>query len=82
MKTYIWQYVAGITDNWHDGGGVLIITSRFYNDAWKEYVDKYQTEKGEYENDIECKELPDPDLSYECSASEEKVFVFEDAGCC
>lgn len=73
MKTYIWQYVAGITDNLHDGGGIVIITSRSYNDAWKEHL---------AEEDVECKELPEPDLSYECTASEEKVFLFEDSGCC
>ena len=73
MKTYIWQYVVGITDNWHDGGGIVIITSRSYNDAWKEHL---------AEKEVECKELPEPDLSYECNALEEKVFLFEDAGCC
>lgn len=75
MKTYIWQYVAGITSSWHDGGGIVIITSRPYNEVWKEYLI-------ECEEEVECQELPEPDLIYECSALEEKVFVFEDAGCC
>lgn len=25
MKIFVWQYVDGLTDNYHDGGGVVVV---------------------------------------------------------
>ena len=75
MKLYIWHGVNNVTDNWYHGGAVLIITDRNYNDAWKEYV-------AEIEHPAIRSALPETDLSYEVNAEEERVFVYENAGCC
>lgn len=83
MKTYVWEYVSGITTNWHSGGGILIITDIDPQDEWKEY--RHNTiASGESWNDNESivKELPEPDFSYDCAADFKGIWVFPDAGCC
>lgn len=84
MKTYVWEYVGGITTNWHDGGGLLIITDGNPQDKWNEYRQE-QIDNEEYSADSLRTDLPEPSLVYACdfdSSSLFSVMVFPDAGCC
>lgn len=72
-KLYVWDYVGGVTDAWHDGGGVLIVTNRDYADAWRERDEPEGTRA----------DLPEPDAVYDLAGSHsESVRIFADAGCC
>ena len=71
MKLYIWNYLGGLTDNYHSGGGLVIVTDRDPNEAWREY-----TYKGP------LTELPTADAIMEVVSDKEQVWVFPDAGCC
>lgn len=83
MKTYVWEYVGGLTTNWHSGGALLIITDGDPQDEWKQYRSN-QIAAGDDWDDQESltKELPEPSFSYDCTAPFKGVWVFEDAGCC
>ena len=82
MKTYIYQYVSNVSNNYHSGGGLVIITDGDPQDDWNEYVDNVNSSLEEWEHNFEQSTLPKADMEYECSATEKAVFVFEDAGCC
>ena len=74
MKQYIWEYHAPITDRWHDGGGLMIITNGDYQEVW----DKYFNELG-LEGDSK---LSIPDLMFNIESDVERVLTFPDVGCC
>lgn len=85
MKTYIWQYLDGITDQYHDGGGLVIITEQTPDYEWKAYksrmvndTDEWEAERWEQLRD----DLPEPDISYQCELAFPQVIVFGDNGCC
>ncbi len=84
MKTYVWEYVSEITTNWHNGGGLLIITDGDPQTKWNEYRQE-QLDNEEYNADSLRTDLPEPSLVYACdfdSGSLFSVMVFPDAGCC
>jgi hypothetical protein len=81
VKTYVYDYVSGLTTNWHNGGGLLIITDGDPQDAWKEFRQEH-IDHEEYGADSLIIELPEPTLVYNCSGVEKQIFIFEDAGCC
>ncbi len=73
-KMFVWQSVGGLTPNYHDGGGCLVIADSLelarmmlVNDGVKESCGAMTTE---------------PDFSASVETSEDVVFVFQDAGCC
>lgn len=82
MKTYIYKYLSNITTNYHSGGGLLIVTDIDPQDEWNNYVDVNNYSVDAWETNFNKFILPEPDMVYECSATEKAVFVFEDAGCC
>jgi hypothetical protein len=72
MKLFIWERVAGVTDSWHDEGGLTVIAPTL--ERARELIEN------------ECQgctadKMP-PDLEICCDPSDEQVFVFPDAGCC
>lgn len=70
MKLFIWEYVVGITNNYHDGGGVVIIADE-YERAWRE-------EWPNWDGDV-----PEPDRTIPVGDDEQTgVYIFADAGCC
>jgi hypothetical protein len=84
VKTYVWEYVSEITTNWHNGGGLLIITDGDPQIKWNEYRQE-QLDNEEYNADSLRTDLPEPSLVYACdfdSGSLFSVMVFPDAGCC
>ena len=75
MKMFVWESVGGLTCNYHDGGGVLVIAE-----------DLERARKVLLNTDgisIHCEALDDvPDFSASVDCQEEKVMTFPDAGCC
>ena len=72
-KMFVWENVDGLTGNYHDGGGTVVIADNL--DAARKLLEK-QTGKG-------CSAMKDePDYSASVGSDEDKVFIFPDAGCC
>jgi hypothetical protein len=83
MKTYVWEFVSQVTTDWHNGGGLLIITDIDPQDQWKEYRENKINHGESWESwDKLTEKLPEPDFSYDCYADFRGVWVFPDAGCC
>lgn len=78
MRIYIWHSLYWLTDNVHNGGSVVIITDRHYNDAWAKYLEGVDNRNLHIRTSID----EPPDLSYEVDEKTEMVFVYEDSGCC
>ena len=74
MKTYVWHNLENLTDRWHTEGGLLIITDGEPLTDWLKYRDDRTPDLRE--------DLPEPDLTFNCDATEKAVYVFEDSGCC
>ena len=73
MTMFVWESVGNLTENYHDGGGVVVIAVSV--DAARKQIEG-ACPKG-------CTALKDePDYRANVEAGEEKIFVFPDAGCC
>jgi hypothetical protein len=74
MKLFVWEHVSALTERYHDGGGVTIIAESL------EAARKMYMEDGGLQG---CDLMTEqPDLECEVSATEPKLFVFPNAGCC
>ena len=78
MKLYIWNYLEGLTDNYHSGGGLVIVTDRDASEA----LDAYNGDTRDYSSKGTLRELPEADTTMEVVSDKEQVWVFPDAGCC
>jgi len=73
-KMYVWENVSELTNNYHDGGGVMVIADSM--EAARELLIKNGVPKG-------CGAMKEqPDYSASVGSDEDKVFIFQDAGCC
>lgn len=73
-RIYIFDYVNGITEQYHDGGGLAIVTKT--GDPVKVFRDA----NPELEPDFNNAEDP---VSYTVPDNiGERIFVFSDTGCC
>lgn len=70
MKLFVWNYLIGLTDNYHDGGGLVIIAEDLVE------ANLLVTSETEF-NEV----LPLPDLTRECEGPV-YIKVHADAGCC
>lgn len=70
MRLYVYEYVHGLTDNFHQGGGATIITDRDPDVVLAEVA---------YDLDPDHSE---PVVLGDVDADEEQVFIFPDSGCC
>lgn len=79
MNLYIWNYMGGVTNSYHDGGGVVIISDKPPREAWDEHFPNYEDkDAGGLGNKYE-----DPDNHILVADTEEpQLFVFADSGCC
>lgn len=75
MKTYIFDYISDLTDNYHSGGGLVIIADN-KEDAKELYASK------NFDVEFYDEWWDDLSMEYECLAEEKNVFIFPDAGCC
>ena len=74
MKQYVWKYQNPITTEWHSGGGLMIITNGSYQELWNKYF---------HDNGLEgLATLDEPDFVWNVDATEERIIVFPDVGCC
>lgn len=69
MKAYVYDSVAALTDQWHDGGGALVVTDGDPVEALREATG--------------LESIPDaPVVVYDVVPTEPRVFIFPDAGGC
>lgn len=73
-RMYIFEYVDGITDNYHNGGGLAIITKS------GDPVQVFRDANPDLDPDFANEDAP---ASYQVpDDTEERIFVFPDVGCC
>lgn len=70
MRLFVYEYVFGLTRDYHSGGGVTIITDREPEEVLREVAYELEEDPGVpvYVGDVDT--------------DEEQVFIFPDAGCC
>lgn len=73
MRMFVWEYVDGVTPNYHDGGGVVVIAEDVER-ARKLLLEDGGVQRSEFTDE--------PDYSTSVGTRKEKVFIFPDAGCC
>lgn len=79
MKLYLYTNAdSPVSGAYHSGGGVVVITDGDPDQVW---LDTYPEERVEYWDD-KPEPLGAPDFVCETDSTEERVFVFPDAGCC
>lgn len=67
MKTFIWEVVDELTDEFHSSGGLVVIAETIQKA--RILVPQIKDQK--------------PDFEYKCEGIDvEKVFVFPNVGCC
>lgn len=69
MKACVWLYESGVSESYHDGGGVLVIADSV--EGAKRLVPRFHN----------APPVGDPDRVWDIDA-EPEVIVFEDEGCC
>ncbi len=72
---FVWENVYGLTNNYHDGGGTVVIAGSL--EAARELLK--DTGGVTKKCDVFTEE---PDYSIPVGGQEDKVFIFPDAGCC
>ncbi len=73
-KMFVWEVVDGLTSNYHDGGGVMVIADNL--DVARQLLKENVTSN---KSEVFTRE---PDYSTSVGSEEDKVFIFPDAGCC
>jgi hypothetical protein len=76
MKIFIWQRVKKCSAFYHPEGGVVVIA------GCEQRAREISKNLDEYGDGCDIDPLEKPTFVCECSAKEEKVFTFPDAGCC
>ena len=73
-KMYVWERVSGLTSNWHDGGGTLVVADSL------EFARELLQANGVSKS---CEALTEePNISTSVEINEDLVVIFPDAGCC
>lgn len=82
-SVYIYEELAKVSGNYHEGGGAVIVSEdpqKAWFKYWTDIVAEHPS-NAEYE-ELAKEKLPEPTATYPTEATEEKVFIFPDAGCC
>lgn len=74
MKIFVWEHAECLTDNYHDGGGVLAVAAS--EDAARAAIADEVIPAGPPELEGEPKVWPTSD------DAEPTAIIFPDAGCC
>lgn len=85
MRLYVWNNIEGITDSYHDDGGVVMMTARPVQEVWDEYRESLVNAYGDPSCLVDIRTtLPEADYVSEVVPKENKELfrVFPDAGCC
>jgi hypothetical protein len=73
VKIFVWVFVDKLTDNWHSGGGLVVVAEDEAAARASLLVD----------NAVDLSADKAPDHVYELAGvAEPKFFIFPDAGCC
>lgn len=83
MKISVYESLAKVSTNYHEGGGAVIVSNdpqKAWNKYFMDIVREHPTNE-EYE-EIANLTLPGADATYPTDDTEEKVYIFADAGCC
>ncbi len=89
VRMYVWQGVAHLTGNYHDGGGVAVVAKDLPEARvrLRMHLERYES-TARFASDATdelCTALvkdPDYDIEVHQAEYEPKVIVFPDAGCC
>jgi len=73
MKVFVWKRIASCTANWHKEGGIVVFAETEERARKIAISKKYSCEILEHEK---------PDEIREVVGGEEKVYRFQDTGCC
>lgn len=72
---YVWESVNELTNNYHDGGGLVIISNDL--ESARELLKQSISLKSK------CEALKvDPDYVTSVTAEKDKIFIFPNEGCC
>lgn len=72
---FVWENVCELTNNYHDGGGVVIVAN--------DLESARQLLKESIPLNSKCNALKvDPDYVTSVTAEKDEIFIFPDAGCC
>lgn len=91
MKAFLWEYVVECSDNYHSEGAVLIEAETLERAReiafYKQSTGIKQTlDKNDWELVFESHKIvgveKEPDAVFTSDSKEEKVWIFENAGCC
>ena len=83
MRLYVWNNIDGITDNYHDGGGVVMMTARPVQEVWDEYLESLVNAHKDHSCVADIRTtLPEADYVSEVAPKENKELfrVFPNAG--
>lgn len=70
MSIYVWEVAAGVTGNYHNGGGVVVVAPDL------------ESARALLPEDCSAR-TEDPDAIYSVNGDPvSQVFLFPDAGCC
>ena len=79
-KLYVYEYVDGLTQSYHGGGGLMILTA---GDPQEALNAQRAAEYAKYDDEPFLTELPEPTRVIEVVDTEaDAVFEFPDEGCC
>lgn len=85
MKLYVYEYIEELTDRYHSGGGLMLITDKDPQEFYAKWVANSNANKSPedaWKDDLPMPVLPEPTYVANTDATEAKAFVFENAGCC
>lgn len=82
MRLYVYEYIEELTDRYHSGGGLMLITDKDPQEFYAEWVANNNASKSGWEDNYPTTELPEPTYAVSTQATESKVFIFKDSGCC
>ncbi len=71
MKIFIWENIEKLTDNWHSNGGLVVIAENITR------AKELAREKG-----VKFGKGYTGAITHKIDAIKEKVYIFENAGCC
>lgn len=86
MKVFVWGYISGATHNYHDEGGLVIFAASL--DRARALLRDRVPDGNFWDAELNapratCEAFTEPpDYVRSCYGSDERVFVFPDAGCC
>lgn len=85
MKAFLWKQISEVTTRYHPEGGVLIqapTLERAREIALKEDWDARHVDEDDPVSQRMQGIDAEPDAIFDSDSTEEKVWIFPDAGCC